>query len=140
MVVQLQARLSAVEQQTPHTPQSEHASSNTLRNGDGGNFQPDFLSTKNKVRTKDGIPPQAKIIKRKCSNTLKSDDKGNFQLDCVSQDNRLRTKYNIPPQDPKQNKRKVCSFYMLMLLYFLILLVIFLVVPLLTLCVIGQTV
>ncbi|CAL5373156.1 unnamed protein product [Camellia sinensis] len=67
VVVQLQARLHVMEQQTPHTPQSEHVSSNTLRSGYEGNFQPDFLLIENGVRTKDAIPPQAptqKIIKK----------------------------------------------------------------------------
>ena len=66
VVVQLQARLSVVEQQIPHTPESDHVSSNALRSGYEGNFQRDFLSTGNRVRTKDDIPPEAltqKIIK-----------------------------------------------------------------------------
>ncbi|CAL5343691.1 unnamed protein product [Camellia sinensis] len=109
VVVQLQTRLSAVEQQIPYTPESEHVSSNILRSGYEGNFQPDFLLTENRVRTKDDIPPQAltqKIIKRKCSNTLKSGGRGNFQHDSLLAENMVRTKDDIPSQDPKQNKRK----------------------------------
>ncbi|GMP31741.1 hypothetical protein CsSME_00005828 [Camellia sinensis var. sinensis] len=85
------------------------ASSNTLRSGYEGNFQPDFLLIENGVRTKDVIPPQAptqKIIKVKCSNTLKSGGRGNFQHDSILAENRVRTKDDISPQDPKQNKRK----------------------------------
>ncbi|THG23949.1 hypothetical protein TEA_015958 [Camellia sinensis var. sinensis] len=109
VVVQLQARLSAVEQQIPYTPESEHVSSNILRSGYEANFQPDFLLTENRVRTKDDIPPQAltqKILKSKCSNTLKSGDRGNFQHDSLLAKNMVRTKEDIPPQDHKQNKRK----------------------------------
>ncbi|GMP37176.1 hypothetical protein CsSME_00008985 [Camellia sinensis var. sinensis] len=109
VVVQLQTRLSAVEQQIPYTPESEHVSSNILRSGYEGNFQPDFLLTENRVRTKDDIPPQAltqKIIKVKCSNTLKSGGRGNFQHDSLLAENMVRTKDDIPSQDPKQNKRK----------------------------------
>ncbi|GMP78597.1 hypothetical protein CsSME_00034479 [Camellia sinensis var. sinensis] len=109
VVVQLQARLHTVEQQTPHIPQFEHVSSNTFRSGYEGNFQPDFLSIENGVRTKDAIPPQVptqKIIKVKCSNTLKSGGRGNFLHDSILAKNRVRTKDDIPPQDPKQNKRK----------------------------------
>ncbi|CAL5343168.1 unnamed protein product [Camellia sinensis] len=112
VVVQLQAILSAVEQQTPHTPRSEHASSNTLRSGYEGNFQLDFLSTENRVRTKDDIPPQArtqKIIKSKCSNTLKNGGRGNFQYDSILAENMVRTMDDIPHQDPKQNKRNVAN-------------------------------
>ncbi|GMP28940.1 hypothetical protein CsSME_00004273 [Camellia sinensis var. sinensis] len=109
VVVQLQARLSVVEQQIPYTPESKHVSSNILRSGYEGNFQPNFLLTENRVSTKDDIPPQAltqKIIKVKCSNTLKSGGRGNFQHDSLLAENMVRTKDDIPPQDPKQNKRK----------------------------------
>ncbi|CAL5321822.1 unnamed protein product [Camellia sinensis] len=109
VVVKLQARLSAVEQQIPYTPESKHVSSNILGSGYEGNFQPDFLLTENRVRTKDDIPPQAltqKIIKSKCSSTLKSGGRGNFQHDSLLAENMVRTKDDIPPQVSKQNKRK----------------------------------